>query len=432
VKGTDVNKLYQQWDQDLAKLPLTYLGQIRPLLDEKCNACHKSGGVGPFDFTKYENVVKYRNVIKNAISSGRMPPWQADNECNEYVDTISLLPRQKQVLLDWIEKGAPKGKAVTTKVPKPAALGLSREDVRLTLPNPYKPKGKPDDYRCFVMDWPGEKVQYITGFRAIPGNKAIVHHMIAFLVKPDEVKKYRALEAKESGDGYTCFGGPGGKNVYPNWLGAWAPGGQGRDFPAGTGIKIEPGSKVVLQIHYNLATAKDQRDQSSIAFKMSEQVEKEAELMPLAGFEWIDPDKKMMHIPAGKSDVRHRFAFEYTAFNDNRPLQIFSAALHMHMLGKSARIFIERGSAKKQAKGPFKEACLLHIPKWNFEWQRSYPLETSVLLYPGDKLGIECKWDNSQQNQPVVNGVKRKTRDVYWGDGTYDEMCLGLLYMVKL
>jgi hypothetical protein len=50
---------------------------------------------------------------------------------------------------------------------------------------------------------------------------------------------------------------------------------------------------------------------------------------------------------------------------------------------------------------------------------------------PGDKLAVECHWDNSAENQPIENGVQRVSRDLNWGVKTTDEMCVGGVYLTQ-
>src|SRR5262249_53062887 len=157
---------------------------------------------------------------------------------------------QITLITEWIDGGAPAGDANQYQPPvRDRQGGLSRVDVRLAMPVAYTPRLSPDDYRCFILDWPMDALRYVTGFRASPGRPSVVHHVIAFLAPPDQVAAYEELDAREPGAGYTCFGGPGGPGI-PGWIGAWAPGSQGEDFPAGTGLPIRPGSKVILQVHY--------------------------------------------------------------------------------------------------------------------------------------------------------------------------------------
>ena len=46
-------------------------------------------------------------------------------------------------------------------------------------------------------------------------------------------------------------------------------------------------------------------------------------------------------------------------------------------------------------------------------------------------LRISCTWDNSAENQPVVAGAVIEPQDVQWGEGTTDEMCLGILLVTR-
>ena len=92
-------------------------------------------------------------------------------------------------------------------------------------------------------------------------------------------------------------------------------------------------------------------------------------------------------------------------------------------LGKQAKMRIERGDGTNE--------CLIHIPDWDFGWQGGYFLKEPTTMYAGDKLRLECEWDNSAENQPIIDGEKAAPQDVKWGEGTGDEMCLGILYVTE-
>ena len=96
----------------------------------------------------------------------------------------------------------------------------------------------------------------------------------------------------------------------------------------------------------------------------------------------------------------------------------------MHNIGSHATLKLIRPNGGKNE-------CLLDIPKWDFHWQGSYYLAQSTVVNPGDILSIECHWDNSQAHQPVQNGTQAPPKDLYWGEGTGDEMCLGGFYITR-
>jgi hypothetical protein len=100
-------------------------------------------------------------------------------------------------------------------------------------------------------------------------------------------------------------------------------------------------------------------------------------------------------------------------------LTIYGVAGHMHLRGRDISLVLDPGTPK--------ERTLLHIPRWDFRWQDAYFLKQPVALQPGDTLRLSCRFDNSLDAQPVVGGAPLPPRYVLWGEGTTDEMCLGLL-----
>lgn len=384
----------------------SYFRDAKPILDAKCARCHVEGGIAPFSLSTYDEVAPYGAAIKQAVIDRTMPPWPVADGCADFFDNRSLDVAQIEALTAWIDEGAPEGDPAAVGEPLQTGpiTALSRVDLNLPMAAEYVAQTVPDDYRCFVMDWPEAEITHVTGFRANPGNAQVVHHVIAFLAPPKQVAEVEALDAAEAGPGYTCFGGPGFNG---DWLGGWAPGSQGSDFPAGTGIKVKPGSKVVVQVHYNSLTAGVQPDRTTLDFKLDATVAKKAAIQPWANPQWLVGDSMM--IPAMGRDVVHSWTFDPTTFlSDGNAFTIHTAGLHMHQLGTSATLSIKRADGSSE--------CLLDIPRWDFHWQGSYRYVQAKTFNPGDKLALECHWDNTTAN------------DVIWGEGTTDEMCLGSFY----
>jgi len=405
-------------------VPVSWHANVGPLVEQKCGGCHVEGGIAPFALETYAQAHAWRDAVKAAVTSRHMPPWSPSNECAQYVEDRSLTEEQVALLTGWVDAGAPEGNpSDAPPVPRPLTVGLSRVDATLKMPTAYTPQKNPDDYRCFVLDWPYADLRYVTGFRANPGNVGIVHHVIAFLAEPQQVAAAQALDDQEPGPGYTCFGGAGLNSGRTAWLGSWAPGSGGSDYPAGTGLRVAPGSKVILQVHYNTGHAGHGgsvgADETSVSFKVDSTVDKVAFVQPWANPNWF---RGMMPIPAGHADVAHGFALDPTtvadqltggAFQKDKPLTVHTVALHMHTLGTRTKMEIQRRSGARE--------CLLDIPRWDFHWQGAYTLRQPKVVNPGDSIGIECHWDNSAPGAVNVN----------WGEGTGDEMCLGLYYMTQ-
>jgi len=161
---------------------------------------------------------------------------------------------------------------------------------------------------------------------------------------------------------------------------------------------------------------------------MSDTVEREAVIAPFWNFQaWSQ--NGMMDIPAAMSDVMHTFQLNpdgliqlFAPWLTERRLKIHGAGLHMHYLGTSGTIRVVRPDTTEQ--------CVLEIPRWDFNWQYGYLLEETIPFELGlDQIYLECHWDNTPGNQPIIDGVRREAQDVNWGSSSGDEMCIGYLYI---
>lgn len=405
----------------VVEVPPTYHRDIAPLVQEKCGSCHTPGGIAPFPLQTYAQVFEMRWAVQAAVKARIMPPWMPAQDCTEYLQDRSLSNEQIDLLSRWVEEGGVEGDVADAPGSTGVSEGgLSRTDLEIGMAEPFTPTQRPDQYRCFVLDWPETAVRYVSGFRGTPGQPSIVHHIVAFIARPDEVATYQQLDAADPEAGYSCFGGPGRPGNTVSWLGSWVPGSSGTDYPDGTGILVEPGSKIILQVHYNLSSANSAPDRTSVALRLESSVQKVAIMQPWTNPAWLQPEA--MRIPAGQTDVRYRFAFDLVpvlsritrgAFEDNVPITVHSTGLHMHTLGSWGRMEIERKTGAND--------CMLHIPRWDFHWQGQYAFAQPKVIKPGERMAIECHWDNSQSN----------AQDVTWGEGTGDEMCLGTFYMTQ-
>jgi copper type II ascorbate-dependent monooxygenase-like protein len=84
----------------------------------------------------------------------------------------------------------------------------------------------------------------------------------------------------------------------------------------------------------------------------------------------------------------------------------------MHLRGVDIRVTLDPGTPN--------EKLLLHIPHWDFHWQDAYYLQQPVDAGPGDTVRVSCRFDNASDRRYVL-----------WGEGTTDEMCLGILQIAN-
>ncbi|MEV1290513.1 monooxygenase [Micromonospora sp. NPDC049679] len=333
----------------------------------------------------------------------------------------------------------------------------------VTVPQPYTPappNDGTDDYRCFLVDPEFAERAFVTGIEFLPQNTDIVHHAVFFRVDPADVAQARTLDVDSPGDGWTCFGGSGiraanreagGTTGGGDWIGAWAPGATETVLSARAGYQMEPGSQIVMQLHYNLLATDGKPagpDRSGLRLRVASG---DARLDPLhitlapgpielpcapgESGELCDRERSMM-------DVRRRFGDEVAATatqlnlacNGGRPpvagptqhcdIPVRKPGLvhallgHMHLLGRAIKVELNPGTPQART--------LLDVPVYNFDDQRARVLPQSVAVKPGDKFRVTCTHDATLRARlPELRSIK--PRYVVWGDGTSDEMCLGVI-----
>ena len=321
---------------------------------------------------------------------------------------------------------------------------------------PTAPNNGTDDYRCFLLDPKVTEDSIIKSVEFVPQKKNYVHHAIMFRVTQADVAE--AVAADKNGKGWPCFGGSGLGSMFSSfltspWLSSWAPG-RGKDVsPKGYGIPFKKGEKLVLQVHYNLLAAnggKIETDQSKIVIeaipaKGASVKQLQVELFPApvelacpAGVTGPLCDRKnsLLDLAARTSTTS---AFEAAGINvlcKNDPfnpkpslisrcdkvmdkhLTVIAAAPHMHLLGRSLKLILNPGTAS--------EKILLDRQNYDFDDQSSTVLKTPIKVAPGDTIRVECTFDPTlRQKLPALRNLE--PRYITWGEGSSDEMCLGVI-----
>ncbi len=435
---------------------------VAPIVRETCLGCHRDGGIAPFAFRTERDLANRAALVVAALEGRRMPPWPPSAASPQYVGEAAhtLDARERTTLVDWaraqlVRPGAARrGTPVGPPPAPPTAPRPGESRLELAMPTSYRPaaaKGSTDDYRCFLLDPKLARDAFVTSARIVPGDAAIVHHVILYRIPEASVPRATALDSGARGPGWTCFGGPGvggGTSGSPRgilddagWIAAWAPGfGAGR-LRAGTGIELPAGSRIVMQVHYNLLNGSSPDRSRAVlttvpaatgpipvqTMLVAAPVElacRKGEAGPLcdrtaAVFDQVDRfGAAAALIPTGLlllcgKDAAHPAASPVSTCGRSfsGPVTIQGVGGHMHLLGRSIRVDLNPGTPRAR--------LLLEIPSWSFHWQAVYQLAQPVEAGPGDVVRVTCRYDTS-----LRRGVPRY---VLWGEGSTDEMCLGIL-----
>jgi hypothetical protein len=336
---------------------------------------------------------------------------------------------------------------------KPLRPGERRVTVR--MPAAYTPSAPTgvgtDDYRCFLRDPKITTDSFITGFDVRPGNPDVVHHVILFRVPPDLVGEAERKDDETPGQGWTCFGtsglsSDGGLDDAP-WLGAWAPGGSEQVYGKGLGESLPAGSRVIMQVHYNLLAGAEP-DTSAAELRLTTDPASEVletQLLPAPVELPCRPGKSgdLCERSKALADVKRRFGDGPGSTADwlhllcggappgpvqsctreiSRPQTIRGVAGHMHLLGRSIRVEVDPGTPRART--------ILDIPVWDFDNQGSHPTPP-IHLRRGDTVKVTCTHSQDLRDRLPAFETRREDRYVVWGEGTTDEMCLAILLVTR-
>ncbi len=366
---------------------ISYAETIAPMLNENCVSCHREGGIGPWAMTDYNMVRGFSLMIREVVRTQRMPPWHADPHVGEFSNDRSLTDEQIRTLVHWIEAGAPRGEGadLLAETAQQWPLWVMGEpDVIIEIPPEDVPASGVVDYKYKMVTNPLDQDVWVKAAEIIPGDRSVLHHVIT---------TFGELETEGRRAGRLKRGTGGG-------LGGYVPGAVGKPFPEDTGILLPAGATIEFQMHYTpagLAT----RDTSRMGLYLHKTPPKHK----LGSMILLNP---RILIPAGAPN--HSEVMVRTFDQD---VLVYSLLPHAHYRGKASEFVAHLPDGTKET--------LLSVPRYDFNWQTNYDLEEPRFLPAGTKMVHRTWWDNSARNPANPDA----TRDVPWGQQSWDEMLFG-------
>lgn len=370
-------------ESDTAAGKITYCNQVVRILQEKCQTCHRPGAAGPFSLIEPDAAVHWSEMIKQVVLERRMPPWHADSRYGKFSNDRRLSQEQIDTLVGWVDQGTPLGEKSELPARREFSEGwtIGKPDVVFELPDEVTvPATGTVPYRYFETPTNFKEDVWIQAAEARPGNRAAVHHIIAFYRDPK-----------------------GGKQrINDQWIAGTAPGDMALILPPGVGRRIPAGATIVWQVHYT-PTGKVEKDRSQLGLvfcKGKEPPKYNVATHGIANHRFL--------IPAG--DANYQVESEMKLPGD---VTILSFMPHMHLRGKD---FLYRAIYPDG-----RSETLLSVPRYSFAWQSNYRCAGPIHLPKGTRLQCVAHYDNSADNPANPD----PTKAIGWGDQTWDEMMIG-------
>lgn len=380
---------------------VTFTKDVLPILQNRCQVCHRPGEAGPMPFLTYRDTRPWAKAIREAVLLKKMPPWNADPHYGKFLNDWSLSQREIDTIAAWADGGAREGDPRDAPKPKEFVEGWTagNPDIVFEMPQEFAvPASGSIEYQHFIIptNFTEDKWMQVAELRA--GNRAVVHHAVVF-ARPPESKWLR--DAKP-GEPFVPQNWQQGRTIHDEILDVYVPGGLPQILKPGQAKLIKAGSDIIIQMHYT-ANGKAALDRSRLGLTFAKQppAQRIFTLGVVNGRFVIPPGD-----PDYRADAKMRFQESTT---------VLRLEPHMHLRGKSFEFFATYPDGRTET--------LLSVPHYSFNWQLSYIPEKPIPLPAGTLIQCTARWDNSPNNPNNPD----PSAEVRWGDQSWQEMLVGFM-----
>lgn len=332
--------------------------------------------------TTYKEVRPFARAIREAVQANRMPVWLADPAHGTFKNDRRLSDSEKDVISRWVAAGAPEGPAgqLPPMPPFVAGWNIGKPDLVLDLGREFAvPASGEVPYKYFEVDSGFTEDRWVEAAEIRPDKRAVVHHVIVFM-----------LDAK--GKPVDTAGG--------DLLVGWAPGDPPLQLPAGTAMRIRAGTRFRIQMHYT-PNGTATMDRTYFGLKFAARAPEREAITGRA-------INTKLAIPAMAADHVEKAAWQF-----KRPVEIVSYMPHMHVRGKAFQYAMVYPDGRREV--------LLDVPRYDFGWQLAYEPAEPLAVPAGARMECVARYDNSPNNRNNPDPSK----EVRWGDQTWEEMMIG-------
>ncbi len=382
-----------------AEKPVTFAKDVAPILQARCQVCHRAGQIAPMSMMTYQETRPWARSIRQKVLAREMPPWFIDKNIGvqHFSNDISLSDEEIATLVKWVDAGAPEGNPADMPPPRQFPDGqawqIGKPDQIVSLPKDVVVKAKGPDWWPDILVDPGlTEDRYIQAVQIIPTKgRPVIHHIRTSIVEPDAGTRHSgqldgnvALEVGEQGV----------------FLNEYAIGKGGDIFREGSGRLIKAGTKINFQFHLHSSGT-------------------ETPINVALGLKFYPkgyvPQHVITSLTVGVNDVDIR-PHETNVRSDAympliKPARLLSFQPHMHNRGKAECL---------EAIYPNGKTEMLSCAHFLFNWHLNYVYaDDSAPLLPAGTILHSIMWhDNSAENKFNPDPDAQIT----WGERTIDEM----------
>jgi hypothetical protein len=401
-----------------ATAKVTFHKNVEPILQANCQGCHRPGETAPMSLLSYNEARPWAKAIRAAVVQKKMPPWFADPHYGKFSNDRRLSQGDIDTLVAWADSGAIEGDAKDAPKPLefPDGWSIGKPDMIIEMPKAFNvPAEGKVAYQYIAVASGLTEDKWVQAAEIRPGNRSVVHHVQAHAISPDspnarnlgEFLDADAIDQRVITRTEKALAGGPMPNQFDSGLGGeyiqgYTPGAQPLNTKPGQAKLIKAGSVIFFQLHYT-SSGKAGSDRSRLGLVFAK-----------------EPPAERLHT----INVQN-FAFDIPPMVDNyaisararltRDMKIVTLRPHMHFRGKDFVYTAYYPTGESEV--------LLKVPRWDFNWQMTYYLETPKVLPKGTIIEVLGHYDNSPNN-PANPDPKAR---VLYGEQTWNEMLGGLI-----
>jgi hypothetical protein len=364
---------------------VTFNKEVVRILERNCLACHAPGKIkSDIPLTTYEDARPWAKAIKEEVLEKRMAPFQAVKGYGSFVHDYRLPQRDVELLVSWIEGGAPRGegkdypKEEIDRLITGNEWELGAPDLILQPDQEIRiaPEGD-DETRCFVLPTNLKEDRWISAVDFQPGAGTVVYSASLFLTPPSGGR----VPAK-AGTTNSCP-----PNAEP--IGQWAPGQSASRLPSGAAIRLPVNSRLVMQVRYR-KNGQAGADRSSVGLYFAKEP-------PGKLVRNVTINAPATVIPANPESQRVKASYAI-----NESTEVVAIRPLLFPLAKSVEVSARRPDGSVEVRIWAKDD--------RFDWQPTYFFKKPVALPAGARVEVTAYLDNSGNNRNDPNNMAAGTR----------------------